>query len=103
MCIAKRDSLYSGDPYESGDDGLNNNYNLNSMASQYPGIESGLLGPIDFVIGAAIAIPAKYLGLVTKTSPKIVKSFQSRRAALRAAKRDRGLPTSQTHISHKKI
>ncbi|WP_321470277.1 hypothetical protein [Halarcobacter sp.] len=96
------DSLYSGDPYESGDDDYNN-YNSNFMTSQNPGIEAGFLGPIDFVIGATIAIPARivffaksffkgtrYTKLVTvdKWSRK-PKSIQDR-LTLEAAKKNIG-------------
>ncbi len=50
------DSLYSGDPYESGDDDYNN-YNLNFMASQDPALENGI--SFDILLGAAIGIPAR--------------------------------------------
>ena len=43
------------------------------------------------------------VGDVTKNvEPKNVQQFESKRAALRAAKRDAGIPTSQTHITHTK-
>ncbi|MCS4308297.1 RHS repeat-associated protein [Rheinheimera pacifica] len=40
---------------------------------------------------------------VTKSvTPKNVQQFESKRAAFRAAKRDAGIPTSQTHTTHTK-
>ena len=35
-------------------------------------------------------------------NPESVKQFESKRAAFRAAKRDAGIPTSQTHLTHTK-
>jgi hypothetical protein len=42
------------------------------------------------------------IGVVKKTSPKITKKFKSKRAAFRSAKKDAGIPTSQTHETHTK-
>jgi hypothetical protein len=41
------------------------------------------------------------LGNAAKNTPNDVVSSISQRAALRQAKRDAGIPTSQTHITHK--
>jgi hypothetical protein len=41
-------------------------------------------------------------GPKAEVTPKDVQKYESKRAAFRAAKRDAGIPTSQTHVTHTK-
>jgi RHS repeat-associated protein len=53
-------------------------------------------------IAKKIRLPGAVGDAAKEVNPKNVQQFESKRAALRAAKRDAGIPTSQTHTTHTK-
>ena len=74
----------------------------------YAGAVAEVSGDALEVVNAAKNLPGKLGGKVVcgvwknaKSIPSEVKNFLSRRAAFRQAKRDAGIPTSQTHITHR--
>lgn len=54
------------------------------------------------LVGDAGKVGSLGVRVTKKVVPENAQKFESRRAVLRAAKRDAGIPTSQTHSSHTK-
>ncbi|MEP3324541.1 MAG: hypothetical protein ABJP91_23115, partial [Sneathiella sp.] len=87
--------VYTG---EAGYHAVTGDFGRAGSAIGNAGISAAAMVPV-FGQGATAA---KYAGKAASAGAKNAQKFGSQRAAFRAAKRDAGIPTSQTHLTHTK-